>query len=101
MLGWFRFLEGLVKYFDICYLERGIWLLCINLSNLGLFGFFFCFVFFGLCGFCWLCLFYLIFFVFLFGGIFILLIDFKIFYNFEILYIVKVYFIFINVVKCM
>lgn len=37
-LGWPRFLEGLAKHLDICYLGRGTWLLRTNLSNLGLSG---------------------------------------------------------------
>lgn len=37
-LGWLRFLEGLAKHLDICYLGRGTWLMRTNLSNLGLSG---------------------------------------------------------------
>lgn len=99
-LGWPRFLEGLAKHFDICYLGRGTWLLRTNLSNLGLSGLCLRPVSLGPRGSCWPCPPHSIPLAFFFGGIFTSLTDFKIFYNFEILYIVKVHFIFTNAAKC-
>lgn len=99
-LGYPRFLEGLAKHLDICYLGRGTWLLRTNLSNLGLSGLRLRPFFLGPRGSCWPCPPRSIPLAFFFGGIFTSLTDFKTFNNFEILYIVKVHFIFTNAAKC-
>lgn len=82
-LGWPRFLEGLAKHLDICYLGRGTWLLRTNLSNLGLSGLRLRLFSLGPRSSCWPCPPRSIPLAFFFGGIFTSLTDFILkFWNF-------------------